>query len=253
MSEKLFRIAIDGPAASGKSTTAKMVARELGFGYVDTGAMYRAVTLDALANSLSPTLEKDSQGIARLAANSRIEFGPLPSPHSSASQQVFLNGKEVTTDIRTPEVTRCIAGVAANPGVRAALVGKQQALGRGEMDSGSKGHEVHGRLVRGVVMDGRDIGTVVLPDAELKIFLVADDEVRAQRRWNEMRQEDKARTSLEEVLRDLKERDRTDSERAVGPLREAEGAVRVDTSQLTIEGQVRKIVELARERIEKWV
>jgi cytidylate kinase len=222
--EKKIKIAIDGPAASGKSTTAREVARRLGYTYIDSGAMYRAVTLKALRENIPVT---DDERVAQLAEQIDIRFGK-----SDRKTVIFMDGEDVSEAIRTPEIDKNISPVAANPGVRKILVKKQQALGR----------------EGGVVMDGRDIGTVVFPDAELKIYLVASVEERARRRLKELQEKGQS-LPLDEVIEDLRYRDARDMGRAVGPLKKADDAVEIDTTNLSIEEQVDKIVRLAREKI----
>ncbi len=223
--EKKIKIAIDGPAASGKSTTAREVARRLGYTYIDSGAMYRAVTLKALRENVPVTDEKQ---VSRLAKQIDIRFGK-----SDRKTVIFMDGEDVSDAIRTPEIDKNISPVAANPGVRKILVQKQQALGR----------------AGGVVMDGRDIGTVVFPDAELKIYLVASVEERARRRLKELQEKGQS-LPLEEVIEDLRYRDARDMGREVGPLKKADDAVEIDTTHLSIPEQVDKIVRLAREKIQ---
>ncbi|RMH75186.1 MAG: (d)CMP kinase [Calditrichaeota bacterium] len=219
-----IKIAIDGPAASGKSTTAQMVARKLGYLYIDSGAMYRAVTLKALQEGIPLD---DEERVARLAEALKFEFRPgEEAPH------LFVNGEDVSHLIRTPEVTRNIRPVAANPRVREILVARQRQLG----EQG------------GVVMDGRDITTVVFPDAELKIYMQASPEARARRRVEELRRRG-IEADYEEVLEEILQRDRDDQSRSHGPLTIAPDAVIVDTSQLTIDEQVDMIYRLALEKI----
>ncbi len=224
MPKKAIKIAIDGPAASGKSTTARAAAKALGYTYIDTGAMYRAVTLKALREGVPTT---DAQRVAELARKATITF-----EQRNGDLRVFLDGEDVTEAIRTHEVNKAINPVAANPEVRKILVEKQRQLGQ----------------AGGVVMDGRDIGTVVFPDAELKIFMNASVEERARRRFKELR--DKGITvNYEDVYNEILERDRSDTSRSVGPLKKAPDAVEVNTTELTIPQQVEKIVQLARQRM----
>lgn len=222
----MIKIAIDGPAGSGKSTTAREVARRLGYIYIDSGAMYRAVTLKALQQNI-PTTDKKS--VARVAADIDIRF-----QQDDSRTVILMDGKDVSNLIRTPQVNDHINPVAANPEVRKILVRKQQEIGRDG----------------GVVMDGRDIGTVVFPDAELKIYMKATAEERARRRVNEFAEKG-IRISYEEVLREILTRDRADMSRVHGPLKIAEDAVVVDTTNLSIEQQVEKIYTLAQEIIKK--
>ncbi len=225
MPQKPIKIAIDGPAASGKSTTARAVARSLGYTYIDTGAMYRAVTLKALREGIPTT---DAQRVAEIARRATITF-----EQRNGDLRVFLDGEDVTEAIRTHEVNKAINPVAANPEVRKILVEKQRELGKDG----------------GVVMDGRDIGTVVFPDAELKIFMNATVEERARRRFKELREKG-INVSFEDVYNEILERDRSDTSRSVGPLKKAPDAIEVNTTELTIPEQVEKIVALARQRMQ---
>ena len=219
--EKLI-IAIDGPVGSGKSTLARRVAAMLGYVYIGTGAMYRSVALKALRQKVSfDAAEK----LTELAGATRIDLRAM-----DGTQQVFLDGEDVTAAIRTPEVAQAASKVAVVPGVRKVLVAEQRR-------AGERG---------GVVMEGRDIGSVVFPDAQLKIFLTASPEIRAERRWLEHQQKgdaiDLART-LEEVL----ERDRRDRERATSPLVRAADAVVVDSTAMESEEVARLVVMLAKD------
>lgn len=216
-------VAIDGPAGAGKSTVARAVAARLGYVYIDTGAMYRAVTHLALESRVAPC---DAMGLLRLLETAEIKLTPQAG---LAPNRVYVNGQDVTEAIRRPEVSRHVSEVARHPAVRARLVELQQALAK----------------AGGVVMDGRDIGTVVLPDADVKVFLVADAYVRARRRWQELREQGHDVT-LEEVQRELLQRDRQDETRSVSPLRKAPDAVEIDTSALSVDEVVERIVALCR-------
>jgi cytidylate kinase len=230
MAERLT-IAIDGPAGSGKSTVARRVAALLGFLYLDSGAMYRAVALKALERGLP--LEDESQ-LEALARETRIELKAPTAEQESAGlkNRVFLDGREVTEEIRTGEVAQAASRLATIAGVREVLVAEQQRAGQGG----------------GVVMEGRDIGTVVFPSAELKIFLEASLEVRAQRRWKEHQEKGESLTLLE-VLQEVRERDKRDRERKVSPLVRAKDAVLVNNTAMGIEETARLIVFLANERV----
>ena len=217
-------IAIDGPAASGKSTTAREVAQRLGYIYIDTGAMYRAVTLKALESQVNV---HDINKVAELAEKVKIEFGK-----NNQKTIIYLDGKDVSDDIRAPRIDQQISPVAANPEVRKVMVKKQQEMGK------------HG----GVVLDGRDIGTVVFPKAELKIYMLASVEVRALRRKREMEQKG-LEIDLDKIENDIRYRDRQDMGRSHGPLKKAEDALEIDTTRLTIEQQVDLILKLAKEKI----
>jgi cytidylate kinase len=223
-------IAIDGPAGSGKSSLAKRVAQILGYLYLDSGAMYRALALKALRCKIAlencPMLEE-------LARGTRIELTP-PTPEQEAAGSkncVFIDGEGVTQAIRTAEVAQAASRLATIAGVREILVAEQQRAGAGG----------------GVVMEGRDIGTVVFPRAELKIFLEASPEVRAERRWKEHREKGE-RMTLAQVLEEVRERDRRDRERKVSPLVRASDAVLVDNTTMDVEDTARLVVMLARER-----
>jgi cytidylate kinase len=218
-------VAIDGPVGSGKSTLARRVAAMLGYVYIDTGAMYRAVALKAMRNRL-PKLDETSEPLVALAGATRIDLRAV-----DGSQQVLLDGEDVTTAIRKPEVAQAASKVAVNPGVRHVLVAEQRRAGQ----SG------------GVVMEGRDIGTVVFPDAHLKIFLTASPEIRAERRWREHQQKGDA-IDLARTLDEIHQRDQRDSQRTTSPLVRAEDAVLVDSTAMEPEEVARLVVMLAREK-----
>ncbi len=220
---KRFAIAIDGPNGAGKSTVARETARRLGCVYIDTGAMYRAVGLYVRRKNVPPD---DRAAVAALLPEIKLSLR-----HGPDGQHVFLSGEDVSEAIRTPEASIYAATVSKLPEVRAALLDLQRRFAR----EGS------------VVMDGRDIGTVVLPDAEVKIFLTASVDARARRRYDELRAKGQD-VSFEEVKRDLEWRDRTDSTRDIAPLRAAEDAVTVDTTGLDIEGSVEAVLKIAKER-----
>lgn len=215
-SKKNLQIAIDGPAGAGKSTVARMVAHELGMFYLDTGAMYRVISYKVLKNGILP---EDELAVTRIAQDTEIAFD-----HRDR-EIVLCDGEIVTTQIRSPEVSRTVSIVAAYAGVREQLV-KIQRL------EAAKGN---------VVMDGRDIGTFVLPDADIKIFLTASTEERATRRLQEIKATG-VNYTYQEVLKDIENRDRVDSEREHSPLRPAEDSIIIDTTQLSIEEVVGKIV-----------
>ncbi len=208
-------IAIDGPAGSGKSTIAKRVAAELDLEYLDTGAMYRAVTFAALAKGIEPD---DGEAVTKLAAAVDIDLG--------ADGTVTVEGIDATTQIRGPEVTRAVSAVAAHPGVRTELVSRQREW-------------AHRR--GGGVLEGRDIGSAVFPDALAKIYLTASPEVRAARRAGEV-----ADLDYDTVAADIARRDALDSSRTADPLRRADGAVEIDTTHLTIDDVVALLVDRVR-------
>jgi cytidylate kinase len=222
-------IAIDGPAGSGKSSVARLVASALRYLYLDSGAMYRALALKALQRKIP--LEDESR-LAKLANETHVELrSPTPEQEKvGIKNRVFLDGQEVTQEIRTPEVAQAASRLATIAPVRAVLVAEQQRAGAG-----------------GVVMEGRDIGTVVFPNAELKIFLEASPEVRAERRWKE-HQEKGEDLTLAQVLEEVRERDKRDRERKVSPLVRAADAVLVDNTAMDAAETARLIIMLARER-----
>lgn len=221
-----MRIAIDGPAAAGKSTIAKLVAKQLGYTYIDTGAMYRAITYKIIQNSIDP---RDEEEVNRLIGHTEIELQP-----GDQAQRVLLDGQEVTEAIRSHEVTSLVSAIAALTSVRRLLMKKQQNLAKGSS----------------VVMDGRDIGTTVLPDAELKIFMTASVDERAQRRLLEeqLRGND---VDYEQLKKEIEQRDKADSEREISPLKKAEDAIIIDTTGKTIDEVTNEIVKYARERLAK--
>jgi CMP/dCMP kinase len=226
-------IAIDGPAGSGKSTVARRVAALLGYLYLDSGAMYRAVALKAVERKIP--LENEAQ-LEALVRETRIALkAPTAEQEAAGSKnRVFLDGREVTQEIRTAQVAQAASRLATIARVREVLVAEQQRAGQGG----------------GVVMEGRDIGTVVFPRAELKIFLEASAETRAERRWKEHQEKGEEMTLLE-VLAEVRERDQRDRERSVSPLVKASDAVLVDNTAMGIEETARLIVFLAEEK-EKW-
>ena len=223
-------IAIDGPAGSGKSSLAKNVAQVLGYLYLDSGAMYRALALKALRQNVALD---DFPALEELARSAHIELKPPTSEQEAAGSKnrVFLDGEEVTQAIRTAKVAQAASQLATIAGVREILVAEQQRAGAGG----------------GVVMEGRDIGTVVFPHAELKIFLEASPEMRAERRWKEHQEKGEVMT-IEQVLEEVRERDRRDRERKVSPLVRASDAVLVDNTAMDVNETARLVVMLARDR-----
>ncbi len=217
---KRIVIAIDGPAASGKSTTARLVAERLGYTHIDTGAMYRAMTLKVMERDL---VLDDKEGIKGLLDTTRIELR-----RESGEMTVFLDGRDVTQKIRTPEITGAVSVVSEIREVREAMVREQRRMAE----------------AGGVILEGRDIGTVVFPDAELKVYMVADAVVRAKRRQNELHQHGLT-VGLEKLAEEIRARDEKDSTRAESPLKRAEDAYGVDTSSLTVEEQVEIVVRKA--------
>jgi len=222
---KKMNIAIDGPASAGKSTIAKKVAEQLGYIYLDTGAMYRTLTYAALSNEVDL---QDEEALHTLLKGIRITF----STAENEMQRVFLNDEDVTDSIRSEEVTQNVSLVSSFAKVREEMVARQKSIAR----SG------------GVVMDGRDIGTVVLPDAEVKIFMTATAEERALRRYKENIAKGMT-TSLEELTEDMKRRDHLDSTRSVSPLKKAEDAIVLDSTHLEIDEVVKQILGIIEVRL----
>lgn len=217
-------IAIDGPAGSGKSTTAKLVAKRLNYTYIDTGAMYRAVTFLALEKGIIDSPDK----ISSMTKNLSIELVP-----SESGARIFVDKRELTEEIRSLTVNKRVSDVAAIKDVRKELVIKQQAMGK----------------AGGVVMEGRDIGSVVFPDADIKVFLTAYIDRRAERRLKEFTEKGK-NFSIDEIKENLINRDKIDSSRETSPLKKTEDYTEVDTTEMTIDQQVEAIVNKARELIE---
>ncbi len=222
-----FSIGIDGPAGAGKSTIAMLLARRFGLAYVDTGAMYRGV---ALATKRSGAAIDDEAALTLIAEAAEFGFAMDPSPDKLLNR-VSLGGEDVTEAIREPEISQLASSVSALSGVRRALVAKQQQLG----------------AAGGVVMEGRDICTVVLPAAEVKIFLTASPEERARRRHIELIEKGKS-SDYDRVLAEIRERDHRDSTRADSPLKPAADSVVVDTDKLTVEQVVGRIAEITRDK-----
>ena len=213
---KKIVVAIDGHSSCGKSTMAKALARKVGYIYVDTGAMYRAITLYAMRSGMAGDGKVDTEALRSRMDGAEVSF----RLGADGVPVVQLNGADVEREIRTMEVSSHVSLVAALPFVREALTRQQQRMGQ----------------AKGIVMDGRDIGTAVFPDAELKVFVTASDEVRARRRYNELRAKGQEAV-LEQVLANVRERDYIDSHREVAPLRQAPDALVLDNSAMTIEEQ----------------
>lgn len=213
------KIAIDGPAGAGKSTIAKIVAKELGFIYVDTGAMYRAMALYMINNNIDAS---DSEKISATCRSADITIR-----HEGGVQRVYLNGEDVSELVRKEEVGKMASASSVNGDVRKKLVELQQKLAQ----------------TTDVVMDGRDIGTVVLPDADLKVFLTASSRVRAERRYKELTEKGEI-CDIDAIEKDIIDRDYRDSHREISPLKQAEDAVLVDTSDMTIDEVAGKIIDL---------
>lgn len=220
----LITIAVDGFSSSGKSTMAKKLAKTIGYAYIDSGAMYRAVTLYCLENNLFDGDRLDTEALERQLDNIRVTFGV----NAEGKTETYLNGRNVETEIRQMLVSSKVSIVAAVPSVRHALVRQQQELGKG----------------KGIVMDGRDIGTTVFPDAEMKVYVDASPETRARRRYDELVGKGDTSVSYEEVYRNVCERDHIDMNRAESPLRKADDAVVLNNSDMTIEEQDKWLLDL---------
>lgn len=211
-----YNVAIDGPAGAGKSTIAKLVAKEKGYIYVDTGAMYRGLAIHFLNRGIDP---EDRDAVAEACRDAEVTIG-----YEDGVQQIYLNGENVTSMLRTEETGNMASKTSAIPEVREKLLELQRSLAR-EKD---------------VIMDGRDIGTNILPDADVKIYLTASVETRARRRYDELREKGED-CSLKEISRDIKERDERDMTREIAPLKKADDAVLVDSSDMTIQQVVDEI------------
>ena len=220
----MVSVAIDGPAGAGKSTLARRLAAELGYIYVDTGAMFRTIGLYALWAGKDP---KDNEAVNALLPEISLKFAFI-----GGEQHIYLNGEDVSTAIRTEEVGMAASAVGANPEVRAFLLGMQRDMAK----------------TQDVLMDGRDIGTVVLPDATVKIFLTASPEARATRRWKEYQQKG-VEVSYEEVLADVRQRDYQDTHRAAAPLRQADDAQLLDTSEMNFEQSLEAMKKMIVEKV----
>ena len=220
---KIINVAIDGPAGAGKSTVARAAAKALGYIYVDTGALYRAVGLNALRNGI---VTDDADAVTATLGSITVEL-----KFEQGEQLVLLNGENVSSEIRTPDASMAASNVSAIPAVRAFLFDLQR-------DIAAKND---------CIMDGRDIGTVVLPDAQVKIFLTASPEIRAKRRYDELIEKGQ-QVEFSDVLDDLIKRDYNDSHREVAPLRPADDGVIVDTSELNLEESINKVIEVIGEK-----
>lgn len=218
-------VAIDGPAGAGKSSVAKAVGKQLGLLYVDTGALYRTVGLAALRKGVDPSSKAEVEALLK-EISVEMDFS------ETSGQVVLLNGEDVTCLIRTPEVSMTASDISALPIVREYLLGLQRNIAK----------------TKNVIMDGRDIGTVVLPDAQVKIFLTASPESRADRRYKELVEKGE-KTTVKDVLRDVIKRDYNDTNRKAAPLRPAEDSVLVDTTNLDFDGSVETVAKIIRERI----
>jgi len=231
MTEKKIVIAIDGHSSCGKSTLAKSLARELGYIYIDSGAMYRVVTLHALRNGWIVDGQPEREKVIAGVKDMKITFD---WDEKTEKNTTFLNGENVEDEIRQLEVSRNVSPISTIAEVRREMVKQQRENGKN----------------KGIVMDGRDIGTVVFPDAELKIFLTASPEIRAQRRYLELKEKGRE-VEFDEILKNVEERDSIDSGREVSPLRKADDAIVLDNSYLTREEQLRWSLERVKEKMEE--
>jgi len=231
MTKKKIVIAIDGHSSCGKSTLAKSLARELGYTYIDSGAMYRAVTLFALRNGLIKNGKVDEKELISRMKDIRITF---EWDTATEKNTTFLNGENIENEIRQLEVSNNVSPVSTIAGVRSELVKQQRENGQN----------------KGIVMDGRDIGTVVFPDAELKIFMTASPEIRAQRRFLELKEKGDE-VDFDKILQNVEERDTIDSGREVSPLKKADDAIVLDNSHLTRDEQLQWALNKAKEIIEE--
>ena len=222
----MISVAIDGPAGAGKSTLARRLAAELGYIYVDTGAMFRTIGLYALRAGKDP---KDNEAVNALLPEISLRLDSV-----DGEQHIYLNGEDVSRLIRTDEVGMAASAVGANPAVRAFLLDQQRDMTR----------------TQNVLMDGRDIGTVILPDAPVKIFLTASAQSRAERRYKELIEKGQ-QVTMDGILHDINERDRQDMTRAVAPLKQADDAVLLDTSSLTLEESIAAVLRIIREKTEE--
>lgn len=220
----MISIAIDGPAGAGKSTISKKVSNNIGFVYIDTGALYRAIGYYAVSNEIDP---KDSKRVSEFLKGINISLDFI-----DGKQCVLIDGIDVSDKIRTPEISMAASNVSAIPKVREFLLDLQKNIA----------------LKNNVVMDGRDIGTVVLPNADIKIFLTASIEERAKRRYNDLIKKDK-NIKFQDVLNDVKQRDYNDSSRAIAPLKPADDAIIVDTTGESLEQSVERLLSLIKEKI----
>ena len=222
----VYSVAVDGPSGAGKSTLSKAVAQELGIVYVDTGAIYRSIGYYIFKMGIDP---KDAGAVVGALPMIRVDM----RYSEDGMQHMLLNGEDVTEKIRLPEISMYASAVSAHPAVRSYLLEMQRGLAR----------------THNVIMDGRDIGTVVLPDAQVKVFLTASSEARARRRMLELEQRGTPQP-FEQILKDIQERDWNDSHRATAPLRQAEDAVLLDTTELTFQESEAALLDIIRERTE---
>ena len=219
-----YCVALDGPAGAGKSTVAKTVAKNLEILYVDTGALYRSLALFAINNNVSCS---DEENVLKILDKANVEL-----KYVNKVQRVFLNNEDVSEKIRTPEISMCASDISAIPTVRQFLLDLQRKIAR----------------ENSVIMDGRDIGTVILPDAEVKIFITASAEIRAKRRYDELIEKGQD-VVYEDVLKDVIERDYNDSHRKIAPLKQADDAILLDTSSLSLDESIDAVIEIINNKI----
>ena len=225
MNQDVIAVAMDGPAGAGNSTVARAVAQALGFVYVDTGALYRTIGLAVCRRGLDGT---DVPGVLAVLPEIQVTLA-----YQDGAQHVLLDGEDVSDAIRTPQISTCASQVSSVPAVRAYLLDLQRNMARRQS----------------VVMDGRDIGTVILPDAQVKIFLTASPETRAARRFAELKDKGTEPVSYARILEDMKARDALDASRAVAPLKQAPDAVLLDTSEMTLDESIQAALSIVRRRI----
>jgi len=224
---KKFVVAVDGPAGTGKSTATKRISKLLGLIHVDTGALYRGIAYQATEAGFGLEFdESDHAAITKIAQRTKFEFQRIPG--KNPSNRLFVNGKDVTSLIRTPDMSMMASKVSAIPGVRAALKDLQRSLG----------------LSAPSILEGRDIGTVIFPDADIKFFLTADIDARARRRLDELEAQGGDIPSFEELREQIRSRDEGDSTRAIAPLKKADGAIEIDTTTYTLDQVVEKMTDL---------
>jgi cytidylate kinase len=231
-SNKKFVVAVDGPAGTGKSTATKRISKLLGLTHVDTGALYRGIAYLATEAGFGIDFdESDHQAITKIAQKTKFEFQRIPG--KNPSNRLFVNGKDITNFIRTPDISMMSSRVSAVPGVRAALKDLQRNLG----------------LSSPSILEGRDIGTVIFPDADMKFFLTADIDARAKRRLDELEAQGGDIPSYDELREQIRARDEGDSTRAIAPLKKAEGAIEIDTTSFTLD----QVVDLMASHIQKRI
>ncbi len=232
LSGKKFVVAVDGPAGTGKSTATKRISKMLGLIHVDTGALYRGIAFQAMEAGFGLEFdESDHAAITKIAQKTKFEFQRIPE--KNPSNRLLVNGKDVTNLIRTPDMSMMASRVSAVPGVRAALKDLQRSLG----------------LSSPSILEGRDIGTVIFPDADIKFFLTADIDARAKRRLDELEAQGGDIPSFEELREQIRLRDEGDSNRAIAPMKKADGAVEIDTTTMTLDQVVEHMIQKIKTRV----